>query len=184
MQLTDRIAAMIEPALAAMGYEVVRVQLAGGRRSATLQIMCDREDGRPVTLDDCAGISRLASAVLDVEDPIAGEYTLEVSSPGLDRPLTRPRDFERFAGAEARLELSLPVDGQKRFRGVLRGLDEDAVILETGDGARRLALADIEKARLIPAGLPDAAARRQGTQRKGTQRRGPGRMQEEPRHES
>ena len=157
MQLTDRIAATIEPALAAMGYEIVRVQLVGGRRSATLQIMCDREDGRPVTLDDCAGISRLASAVLDVEDPIAGEYTLEVSSPGLDRPLTRPKDFERFAGAEARLELGRPVEGQRRFRGVLRGLDDDAVVLETGDGERRLALADIEKARLVPAGMPNPA---------------------------
>ena len=157
MQLSDRIAAMIEPALTAMGYDIVRVQLGGGRRSATLQIMCDREDGRPVTLDDCAEISRLASAVLDVEDPIAGEYTLEVSSPGLDRPLTRPKDFERFAGAEARVELSLPVDGQRRFKGVLRGLDDEAVILETGDGRRRLALADIEKAKLVPAGLPGPA---------------------------
>lgn len=161
MQLTDRIAAMIEPVLAATGYEIVRVQLGGGRRSPTLQIMCDRLDGQPLTLEDCAGISRLASAVLDVEDPIAGEYTLEVSSPGLDRPLTRPKDFERFAGAEARIELSRPVEGRRRFRGVLRGLDGEAVILETGDGARRLALADIEKARLLPAGLPDAAAGRQ-----------------------
>ena len=157
MQLTDRIAAMIEPALAAMGYEIVRVQLAGGRRSPTLQIMCDREDGRPVTLDDCAEISRLASAVLDVDDPIAGEYALEVSSPGLDRPLTRPKDFDRFAGCEARLELSVPVDGRKRFKGVLRGLIDDAVILETGDGERRLALADVEKARLVPTGLPNPA---------------------------
>lgn len=154
MQLSDRIAAMIAPALTAMGYEIVRVQLGGGRHSATLQIMCDREDGMPVTLDDCAEISRLASAVLDVEDPIAGGYSLEVSSPGLDRPLTRPKDFERFAGAEARLELSLPVDGRKRFTGVLRGLEEDAVILDTGDGRRRLALADIDKARLVPSGLP------------------------------
>ena len=154
MQLTDRIAAMIEPALTAMGHEIVRVQLGGGRRSATLQIMCDRLDGQALTLDDCAEISRLASAVLDVEDPIAGEYTLEVSSPGLDRPLTRPKDFERFAGAEARVELSLPVDGQRRFKGVLRGLDDDAVILETGGDRRRLALADIEKAKLVPAGLP------------------------------
>ena len=157
MQLTDRIAATIEPALAAMGYEIVRVRLGGGQGSPTLQIMCDRLDGQPLTLDDCTGISRLASAVLDVEDPIAGEYTLEVSSPGLDRPLTRPKDFERFAGAEARLETSFPVDGQKRFKGVLRGLDDDAVILETGGGRRRFALADIDKARLVPAGLPNPA---------------------------
>lgn len=161
MQLTDRIAATIEPGLAAMGYEIVRVQFGGGHnpsgRSATLQIMCDRLDGQALTLDDCAEISRLASAVLDVEDPIAGQYTLEVSSPGLDRPLTRPKDFDRFAGAEARLELTLPLDGQRRFRGVLRGREDDAVILETGDGERRLALADIEKARLVPAAGPAAA---------------------------
>ncbi len=156
MQLTDRIAETIEPALAAMGYEIVRVQLGGGRRSPTLQIMCDRLDGQGLTLDDCAEISRLASAVLDVEDPIAGEYTLEVSSPGLDRPLTRPKDFDRFAGCEARIELSLPVDGRKRFRGVLRGLEGETVLLETGDGPCRLALPDIEKARLIPAGGPGA----------------------------
>lgn len=156
MQLTDRIAETIESALAAMGYEIVRVQLGGGRRSATLQIMCDRLDGQGLTLDDCAEISRLASAVLDVEDPIAGEYTLEVSSPGLDRPLTRPKDFDRFAGCEARIELSLPVDGRKRFRGVLRGLEGETVLLETGDGPCRLALPDIEKARLIPAGGPGA----------------------------
>lgn len=156
MQLTDRIAETIEPALAAMGYEIVRVQLGGGRRSATLQIMCDRLDGQGLTLDDCAEISRLASAVLDVEDPITGEYTLEVSSPGLDRPLTRPKDFDRFAGCEARIELSLPVDGRKRFRGVLRGLEGETVLLETGDGPCRLALPDIEKARLIPAGGPGA----------------------------
>lgn len=152
MQLTDRIAETIEPALAAMGYEIVRVQLGGGRRSPTLQIMCDRLDGQGLTLDDCAEISRLASAVLDVEDPIAGEYTLEVSSPGLDRPLIRPKDFDRFVGCEARIELSLPVDGRKRFRGVLRGLEGETVLLETGDGPCRLALPDIEKARLIPAG--------------------------------
>ncbi len=156
MQLTDRIAETIEPALAAMGYEIVRVQLGGGRRSPTLQIMCDRLDGQGLTLDDCAEISRLASAVLDVEDPIAGEYTLEVSSPGLDRPLTRPKDFDRFAGCEARIELSLPVDGRKRFRGVLRGLEGETVLLETGDGPCRLALPDIEKARLIPARGPGA----------------------------
>ncbi|MCY3830699.1 MAG: ribosome maturation factor RimP [Rhodospirillaceae bacterium] len=169
MQLTDRIAETIEPALAAMGYEIVRVQLGGGHNrsghSATLQIMCDRLDGQALTLDDCAEISRLASAVLDVEDPIAGAYTLEVSSPGLDRPLTRPKDFDRFAGCEARIELRLPVDGRKRFKGVLRGLEGETVLLETGDGPCRLALPDIEKARLIPAetgpGAPAAAARGQ-----------------------
>jgi len=161
MQLTDRIAAMIEPGLEAMGYEIVRVQLSGGQQSQTLQIMCDRQDEAPITVDDCAEISRMVSAVLDVEDPIATEYNLEVSSPGLDRPLTRPKDFERFAGFDARIELSAAVDGQKRFKGVLRGLDQDAVKLETGEGDIRLALADIEKAKLILTDALIAAAQAQ-----------------------
>lgn len=161
MQLTDRIAAMIAPGLDAMGYEIVRVQLSGGRRSQTLQIMCDRQDGTPITVDDCAEISRMASAVLDVEDPIAGEYNLEVSSPGLDRPLTRPKDFERFAGFDARIELRLPVDGQKRFKGVLHGLDGECVKLATGEGDVRLALSDIEKAKLVLTDALIAAAQGQ-----------------------
>lgn len=161
MQLTDRIAAMLEPGLEAMGYEIVRVQLSGERRGQTLQIMCDRQDEAPMTVDDCADISRMASAILDVEDPIAGEYNLEVSSPGIDRPLTRPKDFDRFAGFDARIELNTPMNGQKRFKGILRGLDKDAVTLETGDGALRLALADIEKAKLILTDALIAAAQAQ-----------------------
>lgn len=166
MQLTDRIAAMIEPGLEAMGYEIVRVQLSGGadgRKGAaqTLQIMCDRQDEKPITVEDCAEISRMTSAVLDVEDPIGGEYNLEVSSPGLDRPLTRPKDFDRYAGLDARIELRLPMNGQKRFKGVLRGLDGDDVKLETGDGEIRLALGHIEKAKLILTDALIAAAQAQ-----------------------
>ena len=155
MELTERIAATIGPGLAAMGYEIVRIRLGGSGRP-TLQVMCDRLDGGALTLDDCTGISRLVSATLDVEDPIAGAYSLEVSSPGLDRPLTRPKDFARFAGAGARLELKAPVEGRKRFSGVLRGLDGDAVVLEAGEGTHRFALADIDRARLVPDAGPEA----------------------------
>ena len=102
-----------------------------------------------MTVDDCAGISRAVAAILDVSDPIAGAYVLEVSSPGIDRPLTRLRDFERFAGFEARLETSMPIQGQRRFRGRLLGLDGDHVQLATDQGEITVDFADVAKAKLI-----------------------------------
>ncbi len=161
MQLTDRIAAMIEPGLDAMGYEVVRVQLNGARDSQTLQIMCDRQDETPITVDDCARISRMISAVLDVEDPIATGYNLEISSPGLDRPLTRPKDFDRYFGFDIHIQLRTAMLGRKRFKGVLQGLENGFVKLATGDGNIRLALDDIEKAKLVLTDALVAAAQKQ-----------------------
>lgn len=158
------IARMIAPSLEAMGYDVVRVRLSGGGRPV-LQIMAERRDGTDMTVEDCAEISRAVSALLDVEDPIAGAYVLEVSSPGLDRPLTRLDDFVRFAGCEAKLELTEPVDGRKRFRGRLAGLDGDRLRMTTEDGDRLLPVAAIRSARLV---LPDTliadAAKRQNRQ--------------------
>src|SRR6516164_3227845 len=104
-----------------MGYELVRVQFAGGDRRPTLQIMAERADRRPMAVEDCAEISRMLSAVLDVEDPVQGAYVLEVSSPGIDRPLLRQADYERFSGFEARIELSRPMEGRRRYRGRLAG---------------------------------------------------------------
>ena len=104
-----------------MGYELVRVRLMGGK-SATLQVMADRPEGG-IEVDDCADISTAVSAVLDVEDPITDTYTLEVSSPGIDRPLTRLKDFATFEGYEAKLETSELIDGRKRFKGVLAGVE-------------------------------------------------------------
>ena len=148
---TDRIVTIIEPSLAAMGFEVVRVLLRSGE-SLALQIMIDRADGDEITIDDCAAASRAVSALLDVEDPITDAYELEVSSPGIDRPLTRPKDFERFAGLEARIELRQAVDGRKRFRGRLLGLAGDAIRL-TGEDAPdiefTLPLAGIARAKLV-----------------------------------
>jgi ribosome maturation factor RimP len=119
-------------------------------RRPTLQVMAERLDDTPMTIDDCAEISRSVSALLDVADPIAGAYTLEVSSPGLDRPLVRPEDYDRFAGFEARLELAAPRDGRKRFRGRLIGLDGDDVRLAgEGGGEVRLPFAAIAKAKLV-----------------------------------
>ena len=113
---TNEIARIIEPSLEAMGYRLVRLMQTGGLQRPTLQIMAERRDDAPMTVEDCAEISRAVSALLDVADPIASAYMLEVSSPGIDRPLVRPEDYDRFAGFEARIELVEPLDGRKRFQ--------------------------------------------------------------------
>lgn len=140
---------LIAPSLEAMGYEIVRVQLTGAARP-TLQIMAERPDGS-MNVDDCAEISRAVSALLEVEDPIAGAFRLEVSSPGIDRPLTRLADYARFSGFEARVELDVPVDGRKRFRGRIVGIDGEEVLLHEVEAERRhrLAFRRIAKAKLV-----------------------------------
>lgn len=149
MSQFDRVRAIVAPSLEAMGYEIVRVQMAGKDRPQ-LQIMAERADRRAMTVDDCAEISRAVSALLDVEDPIKGPYTLEVSSPGIDRPLTAPGDYERFKGHEAKVDLLIALDGRKRFRGIIKGLAGDAVLLETEGGADvALPYADIARAKLV-----------------------------------
>ncbi|OFX08001.1 MAG: ribosome maturation factor RimP [Alphaproteobacteria bacterium RIFOXYD12_FULL_60_8] len=143
-----RLEELIAPVVGDMGYDLVRVMFVGTGR--TLQVMADRKDEQPMTVEDCADISRALSAVLDVEDPIPGAYSLEVSSPGIDRPLVRPRDFERFAGFEAKLETKRIHDGRKRFRGRLKGMvGDNAVALDTEEGEVTLALSEIEKAKLM-----------------------------------
>lgn len=149
MSQFDRVRAIVAPSLEAMGYEIVRVQMAGKDRPQ-LQIMAERTDRRAMTVDDCADISRAVSALLDVEDPIKGPYTLEVSSPGIDRPLTSKGDYERFRGHEAKVDLLLALDGRKRFRGILKGVAGETVLIETGDGAEvALPYADIARAKLV-----------------------------------
>jgi ribosome maturation factor RimP len=145
---TSRIAQVIEPSLEGMGYRLVRVVITSGRR-ATLQIMAERLDDRPMTVDDCAEISRSVSALLDVVDPIAGSYMLEISSPGIDRPLVRAEDYDRFSGFEARIELSQPLDGRKRFRGRLLGMITGTVRLVTGTEEVRIPLDAILRAKLV-----------------------------------
>jgi ribosome maturation factor RimP len=139
---------LIAPSLAEMGYDIVRVQLSGERR-AKLQLMVERQDGGGMTVDDCAIVSRAVEAILDVADPIAGAYVLETSSPGIDRPLTRRGDFERFAGFDARIEMRMPVDGRRRFSGRLLGLEGDLVRLATEGGEIALPIADMAKAKLV-----------------------------------
>ena len=144
-----RIAALIEPAIAGLGFALVRVRLSSGRRPV-LQVMAERPDGG-MSVDDCTMLSRALSALLDVEDPIAGEYLLEISSPGIDRPLVKAADFARFAGQVARLETARPVDGRRKFTGRLLGLAPEggAVRIEVDGAAREFALADIDGAKLV-----------------------------------
>jgi ribosome maturation factor RimP len=139
---------LIEPTLRDMGFELVRVLMSGGQRP-TLQIMVERGDHAPPTLDDCAEVSHAVSALLDVEDPLPGAYRLEVTSPGIDRPLVRRADYERFAGFEARLETELPIDGRRRFRGRLLGLADDHVRLALPEGEQSIPLDAIKKAKLV-----------------------------------
>ncbi|HAA93659.1 MAG TPA: ribosome maturation factor RimP [Rhodospirillaceae bacterium] len=132
-----------------MGFELVRVRLMGSADRRTLQIMIDRTDEGPISVEDCALASRQLSAVLDVEDPISGTYVLEVSSPGIDRPLTKERDFERFAGFEAKVELQESQDGQRRFRGRLKGCEDGIVTMMTEKGEATLPVTDIATAKLV-----------------------------------
>jgi len=148
MDAAGRIEQIVTPSIEAMGYDVVRVQISGGQRPG-VQIMAERADGAAMTVDDCADISHAVSALLDVEDPIAGPYTLEVSSPGIDRPLTRLKDFERFAGFEAKLESRIAVDGRKRFKGLLRGVEEGDVLLDTEQGPARVPFDNVLRAKLV-----------------------------------
>jgi ribosome maturation factor RimP len=143
-----QVAQLIEPTLCDMGYELVRVLLHGGQRP-TLQIMAERADRTPMTVEHCAEISRAVSALLDVADPIASTYRLEVTSPGLDRPLTRRADFDRFRGFEARVETELPIEGRRRFRGRLLGVVDDQLRLQLAEGEQAIPCAGIKKAKLV-----------------------------------
>ncbi len=132
-----------------MGYELVRVAVTG-RDRPTVQIMADRTDAAPITVEDCEAISRALGAVIDVEDPIKGEWQLEVSSPGIDRPLTRPKDWNRYAGHLVRAELNEMLDGRKRFSGTVLGAEAAHARMRLDDGSEvALPLADIRRARLV-----------------------------------
>jgi ribosome maturation factor RimP len=150
--LAARVAAIAGPVLTGLGYRLVRVRISG-RDGCTVQIMAERPDGS-FPIEDCVTASRALSPALDVEDPIVSAYRLELSSPGIDRPLVRSSDFERYAGNEVKIEMAVAVEGRKRFRGLLLGCeDEHATIrIETGDGEPsivRLAIADMAEAKLV-----------------------------------
>ena len=142
-----RLAEIIIPVIEGLGFELVRIRLMGGRTN-TLQIMADRPDGG-IVVDDCAKISTAVSAVLDVEDPLQDAYVLEVSSPGIDRPLTRLKDFDMWEGYEARLETSEMIEGRRRFKGVLAGTEGTEVLLEIDEGTIGLEFEWLSEAKLV-----------------------------------
>ena len=145
--IDQRLAAIVQPSLEGMGFELVRLRLMSGKK-ITLQIMAERPDGT-MEVEDCAELSRNLSAILDVEDPISGEYTLEVSSPGIDRPLTRLTDFDRWEGYEAKLETDELIDGRKRFKGVLAGIEGSEVLIEIDEGTIGLQFDWLADAKLV-----------------------------------
>lgn len=146
--VAGRIAALVCPTIEAMGYGLVRVQVQG-RQRMRLQIMAERNDDAAMTVDDCAALSRAVSAVLDVDDPIASAYTLEISSPGIDRPLVRLADYDRFAGFEARIELARMIDGRRRLQGRLIGTAGEDVRIDVAGVEVGLPFADIQRAKLV-----------------------------------
>ena len=139
---------MIAPALAGMGYDVVRVKMIGAARP-TLQIMAERQDAGGMTVEDCAAISRNISSLLDAEDPIPEAYTLEVSSPGIDRPLVRMEDYDRFSGFDARVESRVTVVDRKKFSGILRGTEGGDILIDVDGEIYEVPFADIHRAKLI-----------------------------------
>lgn len=146
--LRERLTRLIEPALEALGYELVLLEFSTGLRSGTLRLYIDRPEG--IALEDCESVSREIAALLDVEDPIQKAYQLEVSSPGLDRPLVKPEHYQRFLGEKVRLQLLAPVSGRKRLLGTLLSIEAGQVAVEV-DGQRfEVALTDIDRARLVP----------------------------------
>ena len=159
--LEDRVA----PTLEAMGFAVVRVAVTGASGRRALQVMAERADGSPVTVEDCEQISRTLSAIFDVEDPLPGTYDLEVSSTGIDRPLTRPKDFVTYAGFEAKVDTKAPVAGRKRFRGRLKGLTADGqVVIHQNEADVTIAMENVGTAKLLLTDeLIAATARPSGT---------------------
>jgi len=139
---------LLAPTVEGLGYELFGVELLGSRRQRLLRLYIDHADG--IDVEDCARVSRQVSSLLDVEDPIGDAYTLEVSSPGLDRPLLEPAHFERFAGEQVRIQLDELLDGRRKFVGRLLGVQDDQVMIEIDGQTWRVPLARIDKARLVP----------------------------------
>jgi ribosome maturation factor RimP len=163
-EIEHRILDLVEPEAKAMGLDLVRVRLTGSR-PPVLQIMAEKPDGT-MDVEDCARLSRRLSPLLDAEDPITGEYSLEVSSPGIDRPLTREGDFAKWAGHEVRVEIGTPVDGRKRFHGNIAGEGGGAALLKLKDGGEaKIPLSEMVKAHLVLTDALIAAARGKGQAR-------------------
>ncbi len=146
--VVEQVEALITPSVTSMGFVLVQVKLMDTRTGQTLQIMAERPDGS-MSVDDCAKISRQVSAILDVEDTITSEYRLEVSSPGIDRPLVKLTDYPKFIGHIAKLETALPIDGRKRFTGTIKAVEGESVILTVDNKDVTLPFIDIQTAKLV-----------------------------------
>ncbi len=143
-----KLRALLEPVIEGLGFDLVDVEMAGGGGNAVLRVYIDSLGG--ITVDDCATVSHQVSALLDVEDPIPGHYTLEVSSPGLDRPLVKREDFQRFAGDVVKVRMARPILGRRNFTVRLAGLEGESIVIDVDEESFQLPLKDIEKARLVP----------------------------------
>ena len=148
LDMSNRIQDLIEPIVDELGFNIVRVQMSG-KEMMLMQVMVERKDGQGMTVDDCASVSRAISTLLEVDDPIKGAYTLEVSSPGIDRPLVRIKDFERFLGFQAKIEINRPLDGRRRFKGKLLGVKDDVVKILVDGKEVNLPHPDIQRAKLL-----------------------------------
>jgi ribosome maturation factor RimP len=144
----ERVIALIEPTARELGFRIVRVRLSGNRRKR-LQVMAERLADGQMSVDDCGRLSRALSPVFDLEDPIQGEYDLEISSPGIDRPLMSLEDFQRFVGHEAKLETAAMIDGRRRWKGEIKAVEGDEIVLAAEGGEVRLKFAQLSEARLV-----------------------------------
>ncbi len=144
----EELTKLLEPAVEQLGYELSDLEVKVGGRHDVIRLFIDKADG--VGLEDCETVSRQVSALLDVEDPVPGHYVLEVSTPGLDRRLTKVEHFERFIGEDVRVKLRIPISGRINFRGALRAVDEENIEVEVDGESHRLPIATIQSARLIP----------------------------------
>ncbi|MGH8445561.1 MAG: ribosome maturation factor RimP [Solimonas sp.] len=146
--MQERLEQLLEPVLESLGYELVLLEYSPHPRNAMLRLYIDAPAG--IMVEDCERVSREVAGVLDVEDPIRSAYRLEVSSPGLDRPLVKPAHFLRFAGEQARVQLIAPLNGRRRYVGFIRGFEGETLTLETKEGMAEIPLSEIERARLVP----------------------------------
>lgn len=148
--LEDKIFKLAAPVVTDLGFALLWVKITGEHSAALVQITAEDPQTRRLGVDDCAKISRAISAVMDVEDPIKGAYRLEVSSPGIDRLLVRQKDFEEYSGFEAKIETIVPAEnGQKRYRGVIKGLKEDTILVGTETGDVEISFSNLSKAKLV-----------------------------------
>ncbi len=146
----DELRKLLEPGIERLGYELSDLEARLGGKSGVVRVFIDQPDG--ITLDDCEKVSRAVSALLDVEDPLPGHYKLEVSSPGLDRKLTKVEHFQRFAGETVKVQMRFPIEGRKRFRGTLVSSDDENIVVDVDGESHSLPMATIDTARLVPEG--------------------------------